>query len=118
MQNHEFSRILGDTVRHAREKSSLTQEQLASDIGIQARTILNIENHHGNPKLEVLYPLIRSLKIDPCCIFYPESQQDSPALRQLQILISDCSEEEAVLLASVIEALLTTYRDSKAGKIQ
>ncbi len=33
MQEYEFSRILGDTVKSAREKSGLTQEQLSAMIG-------------------------------------------------------------------------------------
>ncbi|MBS5432901.1 MAG: helix-turn-helix transcriptional regulator [Firmicutes bacterium] len=38
----------------------LSQAQLADKPHIDARTILNIENGKGNPKLEILYPLIRA----------------------------------------------------------
>ncbi|MCC8049333.1 MAG: helix-turn-helix domain-containing protein [Clostridiales bacterium] len=118
MQEYEFSRILGDTIRSARERSGLTQEQLSAMIGVQSRTILNIENNRGNPKMEVLYPLIRTLKIDPCNIFYPESGKNTSAMHQLQLLLSDCTDEEISLLISVITPVLAAFRSSQAEKIQ
>ena len=60
----EYSRILGDVVKVARGKSGLTQAEVAVAIHRDTRTVLNIENYKGNPKLEVLYPFVRTLKID------------------------------------------------------
>ena len=51
----EYSRILGDVVKVARGKSGLTQAEVAVAIHRDTRTVLNIENYKGNPKLEVLY---------------------------------------------------------------
>ena len=87
----EYSRILGDVVKVAREKAGLTQAEVAASIDRDSRTVLNIENYKGNPKLEVLYPLVRALKIDSREIFNPEMQLESPALRQLQIMVAECS---------------------------
>ena len=56
----EYSRSLGDAVKRAREKSGLTQNKVAEIVDIDSCTILNIENYKGNPKMEVLYPLIRA----------------------------------------------------------
>ena len=58
----EFSRPLGDAVKRARGEQDLTQGQVAGMIGRDTRTVMNIENYKGNPKMEVLYPLIRSLQ--------------------------------------------------------
>ena len=80
-------------------------------------TVLNIENYKGNPKLEVLYPLIRSLKIDPREIFYPEMQRESPALRQLRLLVEDCSEEEAATIIPVLQSVIAALRDKNATPI-
>ena len=66
----DFAQPLGDVIRLARETQELTQAQVAAMIDIDARTVLNIENYKGNPKMEILYPLIRTLKIDPNLIFY------------------------------------------------
>lgn len=67
-----------------------------------------------NPKLEVLYPLIRSLKIDAREIFYPEMQRESPALRQLRLLVEDCSEEEAATIIPVLQSVVAALRDKNA----
>lgn len=52
---HVFSKNLGDSVRRAREEAHMSQTELAEKIGLDVRTIINIENYRGNPKLEVLY---------------------------------------------------------------
>ena len=59
----EYSRPLGDAVKRARGKLGLTQNEVADAADIDVRTVLNIENYKGNPKMEVLYPLVRALKI-------------------------------------------------------
>lgn len=60
----DYSNTLGDAVRRARMKLDLTQSEVAESIDVDVRTVLNIENSKGNPKMEVLYPLVRALKID------------------------------------------------------
>lgn len=114
---NEYSETLGETVRTARSKTKLTQAQLAEKIGIDDRTILNIENNKGNPKLEILYPLVRALELDPREIFYPEVHINTPELSHLQILISQCSEEEAASLIPIIKSVLNALRDENATPI-
>lgn len=65
----DYSNALGDAVRRARMKLNLTQSEVAESIDVDVRTVLNIENSKGNPKMEVLYPLVRALKIDAKEIF-------------------------------------------------
>ena len=60
----EYSHPLGDAVKRARGKIGLTQNEVADLANVDVRTVLNIENYKGNPKMEVLYPLVRALKID------------------------------------------------------
>ena len=113
----EYSKPLGDVVKRARKRRDLTQNEVADSIDVDVRTIINIENFKGNPKLEVLYPLIRSLKIDAREIFYPEMQRESPALRQLRLLVEDCSEEEAATVIPVLQAVISALRDKNATPI-
>lgn len=115
---HEYSRPLGDAVKRARGKLDLTQNEVADIADIDVRTVLNIENYKGNPKMEVLYPLVRALKIDAREIFNPEMQRETPALRQLRLLIEDCSEEEAAAIIPVFKAVLTALRDKNAASIK
>lgn len=80
----EYSRPLGDTIKKARKEKGLTQKQVAEAIGSDDRTISNMEIYKGNPKLEILYPLVRLLKIDPNDIFYPELRKESRVHNQLK----------------------------------
>lgn len=109
----EYARILGDVIKTARETASLTQAELAEKAGIDSRTILNIENYHGNPKMQVLYPLIRALCIDANEIFYSREDHGSTKLHKLELLFADCSEEEIEALIPVCESVVSAIR-SKA----
>ena len=113
----DYSKPLGDGVKRARKRLDLTQNEVADSIDVDVRTIINIENYKGNPKLEVLYPLIRSLQIDAREIFYPEMQRESPALRQLRLLVEDCSEEEAATIIPVLQSVISALRDKNATPI-
>ena len=115
---HDYSRPLGDAVKRARGKLDLTQNEVADLADIDVRTVLNIENYKGNPKMEVLYPLVRALKIDAREIFNPEIRRESPALRQLRVLIEECSEEEAASIIPVFQSVLTALRDKNALPIE
>lgn len=108
----DYSYILGDTVKKARAKLGLTQSEVAEAAGIDMRTVLNIENNRGNPKFNVLFSLMRVLKIDPYEIFNPESQRCSNQIYQLRTLINECTDLEAQALISVIEAVLTAMRSN------
>ena len=115
---HDYSRPLGDAIKRARGKLDLTQNEVADLADVDVRTVLNIENYKGNPKMEVLYPLVRALKIDAREIFNPEIRRESPALRQLRVLIEECSEEEAAAIIPVFQSVLTALRDKNALPIE
>ena len=91
--------------------------QIVGIIGKDVRTILNIENYKGNPKLEVLYPLIRAMNIDAREVFYPELQRESPAIRQLRLLVEQCSEAEASALIPVFQSVLNAMRTQDGTNI-
>ena len=115
---HDYSRPLGDAVKRARGKLDLTQNEVADLADVDVRTVLNIENYKGNPQMEVLYPLVRALKIDAREIFNPEIRRESPALRQLRVMIEECSEEEAAAIIPVFQSVLTALRDKNALPIE
>ena len=114
----DYAHTLGDAVKRARGKSGLTQSEVADAANVDVRTVLNIENYKGNPKMEVLYPLIRVLKIDTKEVFYPEMQRESPALSQLRLLIEDCTEEEAASIIPIFNSVLSVLRERNATKIK
>ena len=113
----EYSRPLGDAVKQARIRLKLTQNEVADLIDVDSRTVLNIENYKGNPKMEVLYPLIRALRIDAREIFSPEILRDTPSLHQLRILIDSCSEQDAAALIPVVQAVISALHSEEAIEI-
>lgn len=113
-----YSKPLGDAVKRARGELDLTQSQVADAADIDVRTVLNIENYKGNPKMEVLYPLVRALKMDSREIFYPELLRDSAVIRRLRLIIAECSEEEAAALIPIIESVLSVIRSEKSISIK
>ena len=114
----EYARPLGDAVKRARGDLGLTQNEVANAADVDVRTVLNIENYKANPKMHVLFSLLRALRIDTRAVFNPELQRDSPANQQLRLLIAECSEQEADALIPVIEAVLSALRSKTAIEIE
>lgn len=113
----EYAKPLGDTIRQARVSHGFSQRGLAEQLAIDSRTILNIENYNGNPKMTILYPLVRELGIDPWDIFYPELKQDESAFRQIQILLKECSDDDIAALIPVVEAALNIVKAKRGQKV-
>lgn len=113
----DFTKPLGDTVKKARTELGLTQVNVAERAAIDSRTILNIENYNGNPKMEILFPLVRTLQIDPWEIFYPNMKNPNEALRHMQIFLQECSNEEIEAMLPICKALLTVLRTQKSIRI-
>ena len=114
----EYACLLGRAVKKARLDMKLTQLEVADRIHADERTILNIEHNKGNPKLEILWPLLRTLNIDANDVFYPEKASNSENALHLQLLLSQCTEEELALLSSICEAVVNTYRSSLGKEIK
>ena len=112
----DYAQPLGDAVKRARGKLNLTQGEVAAQSNMDSRTILNIENYKGNPKLEILYPLIRTLHLDPQEIIYPELVNPSPTMAELQQYIADCTETEVAALLPIIVSVLTVLRKQEPEK--
>lgn len=103
---HNFQEILGDRVKRERLKRGLTQTQLAEIVNSNKRTILDIEKHRGNPKLETLFAILTYLEIDPYTIFFPEPPERSEALTQLEQLLHDCTEEQIRCMTSICKSVI------------
>lgn len=103
---HDYVKNLGTVIRKAREEQGLSQAFLAEKLGIDVRTIINIENFRGNPKFEVLYPLVTTLRIPADRIFYPGSDSSDESKKQLSQELNRLSEKEARDLLPVIRCLI------------
>lgn len=114
----ELSRMLGDVFKAARGKTGLSQSEVGRTAGVDSRTVLNIENYRGNPIFSNLYPLVRFYKLDPRILFYPELQQESPAISQLRTLINDCTEEEAAAIYPVVQSTINMLRNNNTRNVE
>ncbi len=106
----DIKQVLADAVRESRTKLGLSQEKLAEHLGLDTRTILNIEAGRGNPKFEILYPLITYLKIPADTIFYPGSENEQPNLQRLLTTLKDCTDQEADALLPMVRYMLSLLR--------
>lgn len=85
-----FARPLGDAAKKARAEINLTQRQVAGRIGADARSVLNIENYKGNPKMQILFPPVRELQIDAREVFYPKMGRKHHAIRHQRLAVEAC----------------------------
>ena len=113
MRMNHNREILGDVVRAARKSRHLSQEALAERIGVCKRTIIDIESDTGNPKFEILYPLVRELDLPLYQVFYPEVMENSKLKNVLIQEVSSCSEYEMKVILSVVKSLRNTLRTEK-----
>ena len=113
----EFAYTLGNIVKQARLGLEMTQLEVAERIQADERTILNIEHYKGNPKMEILWALIRALGIDANAVFYPEKAHDNSDMKRLQLLLEDCSDEELSMLLSICESVLGAFRSAQGKMI-
>ena len=63
---------LGSIIKRARLDKQMTQNQLATMMGITPRHLMSIENGGRNPSYDLLYRLIRELDIHADSIFFPD----------------------------------------------
>lgn len=102
----QSSVALSNVVRSARKRKNLSQEALAERIGVCKRTIIDIENESGNPKFEVLYPLVRELDLPLHQVFYPEIEESYETKTLLLQEVQKCNEYESKIILSIMQSLL------------
>lgn len=102
---------LGDAVRVTRKNKHLSQEALAEKIGVCKRTIIDIEKNTGNPRFEVLCPLVRELDLPLYQVFYPEVQENLELKNVLIKELNGCSEYEMRIILSMIKSLRYTLKN-------
>lgn len=107
--------VLGDVVKATRKSRHLSQEALAERIGVCKRTIIDIESNTGNPKFEVLYPLVRELDLPLYQLFYPEVKENLELKNVLMQEVSSCSEYEMRVILSVVRSLRGTLKGKREG---
>ena len=98
----------GQTIKDARLAAGMTQDALAEQIGVTTRYIMAIENENKQPRMKVLFKLIRALKISADTIFYPEIQHADKKKEHIIHMIQLCDERDLQVVTATVKALLDT----------
>lgn len=108
----EAKKNLGKVVRIARKRKQITQDRLAEKVGVQPRTILEIENGRGNPRFENLFMMVRLLDIAPNDIFNYDCGL-TPDTEQLFQELSGFSDDEQRMATAAARAVPQQIRCEK-----
>ena len=97
---------LGAIIKAARLSEGLTQEALAEKVGVGLRHMMAIENEGSHPSYEVLYNLIRELRIPADLIFYPEKSPKDFHVEEITHMLYDCDERALKIIRGTVKAAL------------
>jgi len=109
---HANSETLGDIIKYYREKSDYTVEELANKIGITERYLYRIENEGKKPSYDILYKIIRILKISPEIIFFPDMISNSSNMIRIIHMLSLCDEKNLNKIEKIISILVNQYNST------
>ena len=97
---------LGAAIRTARLKKGYTQEQLAELVEVTPTHEKHIESGHRLPSVEVLFSIAQALDMSLDNVIFPEQEAGSGRVREIQIMLHQCSEGELSVLLDVSRSLL------------
>lgn len=90
---------MGPMIKAARTEASLTQEELAEQLGITTRYLMAIENEVKCPALDLWFRLIRALHTSADAIVYPEDEQ-------LILMIRMLNSRDKAVIKTAVQAML------------
>lgn len=96
---------IGLAIKKAREREGMTQEQLASIIDRDPRTVMYHENDGQHPSLNVFYQLVTMFGLSVDQFFYPRVSADDACKKRIDILLKSLDEKELRLVETIIRAI-------------
>ena len=96
---------IGLALKKAREKSGLTQEQLAYIIDRTPRTIMYNENNGQHPSLNAFYQIVTMFDISVDQFFFPSENAESSCRKRIDMLLNSLDERELKVVEATIQAL-------------
>lgn len=112
---------LGNRLFRARKARGLTQEALASAIGVSRGVIFNLEKDKTEPQAIVANALCRTLQIEKSWLLTGEGQMEpqndlpksARVLSELYALAKGLTEEELLFLLDTIQALKRRFPNER-----
>jgi len=79
----DIKRAVGKRIKIVRQRSGLTQDQLAEQVGLSPKYISGIERGVENPTMDILLRLAKMLGVEPYDLFlFGESEESEKVLRK------------------------------------
>lgn len=107
---------IGTRIKEARIKIGLTQEELASNIGVTKGAIANYENGVSTPKIELLFKLFSALQCDANYLYQddiPYLDVDLPYNESLVSKYNQLSISEKKIIDEILDALVFKAQNNK-----
>lgn len=103
---------IGLEIKRKREAKGMTQEQLASIIDRDPRTVMYNENDGQHPSLNTFYQMITMFDISVDQFFYPDMGTDAACKKRINVLLNSMGEKDLRL----VEALIRTIKETKEAE--
>ena len=71
---------LGENIKAARKKMGITQEELATQIGVTSQAVSRWESGGGMPDISLIVPIARVLSVSADCLFGIEHENTDEVL--------------------------------------
>ncbi len=98
-------KFLGNRIRAARKRCSLTQQKLADQTGLAIKTVQDIERGKKNPTYDTLSRLVERLGISADTLFPAETPLENEELQNLIRKFQSCSQENQKILLNTLNFL-------------
>jgi transcriptional regulator with XRE-family HTH domain len=104
----DIKRAVGKRIKIVRQRSGLTQDQLAEQVGLSPKYISGIERGVENPTMDILICLAKMLGVEPYDLFlFGESEENEKALRKgIEKMVREADREKLQLYFDVMRNIL------------
>lgn len=119
---------IGQKIKQLRERSGLTQEELAEMIGVTASAVGNYEREISHPREDILYRLFDALSAEPNELFADCYSVQTPARAHMEKylaldehgrkLVDACTEIEYTRCTEGEEVVYAAARGGSGGRVK
>jgi transcriptional regulator with XRE-family HTH domain len=104
----DIKRAVGRRIKIVRQRSGLTQDQLAEQVGLSPKYISGIERGVENPTMDILIRLAKALEVEPYDLFlFGESEEHEKALRKgIEKMVREADQGKLQLYFDVMRKIL------------
>jgi transcriptional regulator with XRE-family HTH domain len=104
----DIKRAVGKRIKIVRQRSGLTQDQLAEQVGLSPKYISGIERGVENPSMDILLRVAKILGVEPYDLFlFGESEESEKTLRKgIEKMVREADREKLQLYFDVMRNIL------------